>query len=51
MRETGGLYLHIGVYMDDPLIAAKDPGTIIKVHREAHKFMLKDVGPLAYHVG
>jgi hypothetical protein len=30
MRETDGLYEYRGVYVDDLLIAAKDPGTIIK---------------------
>jgi hypothetical protein len=51
MRETDGLYEYIGVYVDDLLIAAKDPETIIKALREVHKFKLKGVGPLAYHLG
>jgi Reverse transcriptase (RNA-dependent DNA polymerase) len=30
MRETDGLFKYIGVYVDNLLIAAKDPETIIK---------------------
>ena len=51
MRETEGLYEYIRVYVDDLLIAAKDPEQIIKALREVHKFKLKGVGPLVYHLG
>jgi hypothetical protein len=50
MRETDGLYEYIEVFADDLLIAAKDPETIIKALREVHKFKLKGVGPLAFHL-
>jgi hypothetical protein len=51
MRQANCLYEYIGVYVDDLLIAANDPETIIKAIWEAHKFKLKGVGPLAYHIG
>jgi hypothetical protein len=51
MRENDGLYEYIAVYVDDLLIAAKDPGSITKVLSEKHKFKLKGVGPLTYHLG
>jgi hypothetical protein len=37
--------------MDDLLIAAKDPEKVVKALREVHKFKLKGVGPLTYHLG
>jgi hypothetical protein len=51
MRETNGLYKYIGVYVDDHLITAKDPETIIKALREVHKFSLKGVGLHANNLG
>jgi Reverse transcriptase (RNA-dependent DNA polymerase) len=51
MRETNGLYEYIGLYVDDLLIAAKDPEEIVKALREVHKFKLKGVGSLTYHLG
>jgi hypothetical protein len=33
------------------LIAARDPGLTIKTLSEKHKFKLKGVGPLTYHLG
>jgi hypothetical protein len=51
MRENNGLYEYVAVYVDDLLIAAKDPGEIVKALIEDHKFKLKGVGPLTYHLG
>ena len=51
MRENKGLYEYIAVYVDDLLIAAKDPEEIVKTLSEKHKFKLKGVGPLTYHLG
>jgi hypothetical protein len=51
MREKDGLYEYIAVYVDDLLIAAKYPALITKTLCEQHKFKLKGVGPLSYHLG
>jgi hypothetical protein len=51
MRESNGLYEYIAVYIDDLLIAAGDPNEIIEALNEKHKFKLKGVGPLMYHLG
>jgi hypothetical protein len=51
MRENNGLYEYIAVYVDDLLIAARDPGEITKELSETHKFKLKGVGLLSYHLG
>jgi Reverse transcriptase (RNA-dependent DNA polymerase) len=45
MRESNGLYEYIAVYIDGLLIAA------IVALSEKHKFKLKGVGPLTYHLG
>ncbi|MFA9289535.1 MAG: reverse transcriptase domain-containing protein [Weeksellaceae bacterium] len=51
MRENDGIYEYIAVYVDDLLIAARDPKSIIDILSEKHKFKLKGVGPLTYHLG
>jgi hypothetical protein len=51
MRENDGLYEYIAVYIDDLLIAARDPREIVKTLSEKYKFKLKGVGPLTYHLG
>jgi hypothetical protein len=51
MRENNGLYEYIAVYDDDLLIAARDPGDITRTRENVHKFKLKGVGPLTYHLG
>jgi hypothetical protein len=51
MRANDGLYEYIGVYVDDLLIAAKDPAQITACLLDVHKFKLKGVGPLTYHLG
>jgi hypothetical protein len=51
MRENNRLYEYIAVYVDDLLIAARDPGEITRALQESHKFKLKGVGPLTYHLG
>jgi hypothetical protein len=51
MRESDGLYEYIAVYVDDLLIAARHPEEIISKLKEEHKFKLKGVGPLTYHLG
>ena len=51
MRESDNLYEYIAVYVDDLLIAARNPEAIIKTLSEIHEFKLKGVGPLTYHLG
>jgi hypothetical protein len=51
MRESDGLSEYIAVYINDLLIEARDPGEIIQALEESHKFKLKGVGPLTYHLG
>jgi hypothetical protein len=51
MRENDGLYEYIAVYVDDLLIAATDPNSIVQTLQEKHKFKLKGVGSLTYHLG
>jgi hypothetical protein len=43
--------MNIAVYVDDHLTAAKDPKEITKALMEHHKFKLKGVGTLTYHLG
>jgi Reverse transcriptase (RNA-dependent DNA polymerase) len=51
MREKDSIYEYIAVYVDDLLIAAKDPEAITKALMEHHKLKLNDVGTLTYHLG
>jgi hypothetical protein len=51
MRENNGLYEYIAVYVDDLLIAARNPEEIVNKLQEQHKFKLKGVGSLTYHLG
>jgi hypothetical protein len=51
MRPDKGVYEYIAVYVDDLLIAVKEPSSIIKALEEQHQFKLKDTGPLQYHLG
>jgi hypothetical protein len=51
MRENGCLYEYIAVYVDDLLISARDPNSIVQTLQEKHKFKLKGVGLLTYHLG
>ena len=51
MRPASDTYEYIAVYVDDLLIAAKDPSSITKVLEEQHLFKLKGTGPLQYHLG
>jgi Reverse transcriptase (RNA-dependent DNA polymerase) len=48
---NGDIYEYIVVYVDDLLIAAKDPLAITKCLEESHMFKLKGTGPLKYHLG
>jgi Reverse transcriptase (RNA-dependent DNA polymerase) len=50
MRENNGLHEYIAVYVDDLLIAARDPEGITRM-LENTCFKLKGVGSLTYHLG
>jgi Reverse transcriptase (RNA-dependent DNA polymerase) len=51
MRENKGVYEYIAVYVDDLLIAGRDPKSILQYFQEQHKLKLKGVGSLTYHLG
>ena len=51
MRACDDHYEYVAVYVDDLLIASKDPESITNALQEIHKFKLKGVGPLSYHLG
>jgi hypothetical protein len=49
MRANDGLYEYIAVYVDDLLVAARDPKLIVQTLQEKHKFKLNVVGSHTYH--
>jgi hypothetical protein len=51
MRLNSDTYEYIAVYLDDLLIAAKDPLGITKCLEETLLFKLKGPGLLKYHLG
>ena len=51
MREKDGLYEYIAVYVDDLLIASKNPQGIIDELTKEHKFNLKGTGGVSFHLG
>jgi hypothetical protein len=51
MQEKNGLYEYITVCVYDLWIAARDPNSIVQKLQEKHKFKLKGVGSLTYHLG
>jgi len=51
MRDCGDHYKYIVVYIDDLLIASKDPSSIIKTLSDEHKFKLKGTGAVSFHLG
>ena len=52
MRDKGDHYEYIAVYVDDLLIASKDPGSIVDALKAPPiGFKLKGTGPLAFHLG
>ncbi len=52
MRDYGDHYEYMAVYVDDLLIASKDPQAIInQLTSPPHKFKLKGTGPVSYHLG
>ena len=51
MRDNDNLYEYIAVYVDDLLIAARNPEEITSMLENTHHFKLKGVGKLTYHLG
>ena len=52
MRDCGDHYEYIACYVDDLLIASKNPQGIIDMLEGApHKFKLKGTGPIEFHLG
>ena len=52
MRDCGDHYEYIAVYVDDLLIASKEPqGIIDALTSKPNNFKLKGTGPLTFHLG
>jgi Reverse transcriptase (RNA-dependent DNA polymerase) len=51
IREKVGVYEYITVYVDDIMIAAKDPSKNTRALETEHMVKHKDVGPVEYHLG
>jgi hypothetical protein len=52
MKDMGDHYDYITVYVDDLLIASKDPKSIIEaLELDPINFKLKGSGPLSFHLG
>jgi len=51
MRDCRDHYKYIAVYVDDLLIASKDPSSIIKTLSDEHKFKLKGTGAVSFCLG
>ena len=51
MRDRGDHYEYIAVYVDDLLIASREPNKIVRILEEIHKFKLKGSGPTSFHLG
>ena len=50
MRERGDHYKYITVYVDDLLIASKDPASIIEALEKKYNFKLKGTGEVKFHL-
>ena len=52
MRDAGDHYEYLACYVDDLLIASKNPQAIIDaLEGEPNKFVLKGTGPVSFHLG
>jgi Reverse transcriptase (RNA-dependent DNA polymerase) len=49
--DINNLYEYIAVYVDDLLIAARNPKEIVQTLEDQQSFKLKGVGALTYHLG
>jgi hypothetical protein len=51
MCLSQGVDKYIAVYIDTIAVAAHDLNTIVKQLKNVHKYKLKGIGPLEYHLG
>jgi hypothetical protein len=51
MRQVDDHYEYIAVYVDDLMIASKDPGKLVDTLTNEYKFKLKGSGPVTFHLG
>jgi Reverse transcriptase (RNA-dependent DNA polymerase) len=52
MSKKGNLYEYIlAVYVDDLAIAMKDRKELTDILEKQHKFRLKGIGPITFHLG
>ena len=51
MRHMGDHYEYIAVYVDDLLIASRNPAEIVSKLLDVYKFKLKGTGPVSFHLG
>jgi Reverse transcriptase (RNA-dependent DNA polymerase) len=51
MRKKNNQYEYITVYVDDLVIAMKNPKEFTDVLENMHKFKLKGTGPITFHLG
>jgi histone deacetylase 1/2 len=51
MRRVDDHYEYICVYVDDLVIASKNPQAIVDLLSTKHKFTFKGTGPIHYHLG
>ena len=52
MKDCGDYYEYLAVYVDDIMIASKDPQAIIdQLEGAPNNFKLKGTGPITYHLG
>ena len=51
MKHCGDHYEYVATYVDDLIIASKDPESLLNKLIEDHKFKLKGTGPITFHLG
>jgi hypothetical protein len=51
MRQVDDHYEYIAVYVDDLMIASKDPSKLVDTLTNEYKFKLKGSGPVTFHLG
>ena len=51
MRRNGDIYVYIGVYIDDLVIAMKNPQVLIDLLTDTHQFKLKGNREVKFHLG
>jgi hypothetical protein len=51
MRKKNNQYEYIAVYVDELVIAMKNPKEFTDVLENKHKFKLKGTGPITFHLG